>query len=148
MRYLITLFCISISLLSCREDSAQPLPSLVGEWQLVGFANGQGQIIETQPNSQTKPVTIEFVSDTIKGDFGVNYLSARYRVLDDSTLVVSALTYTEGGGSPWEMKFISNFPRDTAHYQVEKETLVLFPKSVNNQGPFTDDTPTVYQSAK
>ena len=139
------LLWLSISLLSCKEDSVNQVASLQGHWQFLGFADNQGKLVEPEPNNQPKPVTIQFTPDTVTGEFGFNYLSAHYRILADSILIVSDLNYTEAVGTPWEMKFMDNFPRDTTRYLIEADTLILLPISSSNRTPSTDNMPTVYQ---
>ena len=145
MRNLVIWLWLGISLLSCQEDSVSPSSSLPGQWALIGFANQQGQLIELEPNRQTNPLSITFTTDTIQGDLDINSMSARYRLLNDTTLLVTNLTYTEALGTPREQNLLRNFPRDTARYTLTADTLILFPASRSNQAPDTDDIPTVYE---
>ena len=146
MKYRIILLSLSVSLLSCQDDfvNRNPLP---GQWQLLGYANEQGQLTDPESDSSTNPLSIRLTDNSVQADLDINNLWARYRLLNDSVLLISDLTYTEAVGTPREQKLLTNFPRDTARYRLQAGTLVLFPTGNNNRAPDTNDTPTVYQRA-
>ncbi len=115
------------------------------KWKLLGYGDETGTLVDSIPVAEPHTITVTFGEDSVLADLPINSLHSTYRIVSDTLLMISNLTFTEAIGLPGEQKFIHNFPRDTCRYTLTADRLVLFPMSINNQGKFVDDQPSVYQ---
>ncbi len=142
-----TFLCFALlGLAACQENASQPTNPLKNtEWQLLGYGNATGKLIDSMPNNETHTITVTFEQDTVLANLAKNHFRCNYRVISDTLLTISNLIVTEMAGSPWEQKFIDKFPYDTCRYILTVDYLVLFPMSTNYWGEVRDSQPSIYQ---
>ncbi len=146
MKLVTFLWFILIGLSTCQENGSQPANRLNGtKWQLLGYGDQTGTLVDSMPDDEPHTITIIFSEDTVSADLAVNEFFGNYHIISDTLLTIANLVFTEALGSPWEQKFINNFPYDTCRYQLLENRLVLFPMGVNYWGEVVDDQPSVYQ---
>ncbi|TLP79282.1 META domain-containing protein [Maribacter sp. ACAM166] len=127
-----SIFLLFLVGLSCsNDDTAKQVENLLGTWKLIGYAEGDADVIVDFLNGD-ETVMINFEENNFSGETGRNQFFGSYSV-ESNKLTLNMLNTTEIAESDWGRKFMESLVQSYDEvdqdykltYVIKTDTLII-----------------------